>query len=87
MAAFGALEEFRCGGSDFSFGCRVLAASTLLNAAQTLGTNGIATPEDIDRTFMFGGGTVGPLGLVDMVGMKTAYDVLSYWGSGTAMRR
>lgn len=52
----------------------------LLNAAQTLVTNGIAAPEDIDRTFMFGGGAVGPLGLFDMIGMKTAYDVLAHWG-------
>ena len=52
----------------------------LLNAAQTLVTNGIAAPEDIDRTFMFGGGPVGPLGLLDMIGMKTVYDVLAHWG-------
>jgi len=52
----------------------------LLNAAQTLVTNGIARPEDVDRTFMIGGRTIGPLGLMDMVGMKTAYDVLALWG-------
>lgn len=52
----------------------------LLNAAQTMVTNGIARPEDVDRTFMIGGPAVGPLGMMDMVGMKTVYDVLSYWG-------
>jgi 3-hydroxybutyryl-CoA dehydrogenase len=52
----------------------------LLNAAQTLVTNGIATAEDVDRTYMIGGTSVGPLGMMDMVGMKTVYDVLSYWG-------
>ncbi|RNL62726.1 3-hydroxyacyl-CoA dehydrogenase [Nocardioides marmoriginsengisoli] len=52
----------------------------LLNAAQTLVTNGIARPEDVDRTFMIGGPAVGPLGMMDMVGMKTAYDVLAHWG-------
>ncbi|WP_433189284.1 3-hydroxyacyl-CoA dehydrogenase [Actinoallomurus sp. CA-150999] len=52
----------------------------LVNAAQTLVTNGIATPEDVDRTFMIGGRAVGPLGMLDMVGMKTAYDVLVFWG-------
>ncbi|MCR1783778.1 3-hydroxyacyl-CoA dehydrogenase [Nocardioides carbamazepini] len=53
----------------------------LLNAAQTLVTNGIARPEDVDRTFMIGGRTIGPLGLMDMVGMKTSYDVLAHWGN------
>jgi 3-hydroxyacyl-CoA dehydrogenase len=52
----------------------------LLNAAQTLVTNDVARPEDVDRTFMIGGRTIGPLGLMDMVGMKTAYDVLALWG-------
>lgn len=52
----------------------------LLNAAQALVTNGIARPEDVDRTFMIGGRTIGPLGLMDMVGMKTSYDVLAHWG-------
>jgi 3-hydroxyacyl-CoA dehydrogenase len=53
----------------------------LVNAAQTLVTNGIARPEDVDRTFMIGGRTIGPLGMLDMVGMKTVYDVLAYWGN------
>lgn len=52
----------------------------LCNAAQTLVTNGIARPEDVDRTFMIGGRAIGPLGLLDMVGMKTTYDVLALWG-------
>ena len=52
----------------------------LLNGAQTLVTSGIAIPEDVDRTFMVIGAPVGPLGLIDMVGMNTAYNVLSHWG-------
>ena len=54
----------------------------LLNAAQTLVTNGISTPEDVDRTFMKcnPGAPMGPLGMIDMVGMVTAYNVESYWG-------
>lgn len=52
----------------------------LLNAAQTLVTNGIGSPEDIDRSFMFLGARMGPLGMIDMIGMKTTYDVLAYWG-------
>lgn len=52
----------------------------LVNAAQTLVTNGVARPEDVDRSFMLGGRSIGPLGMLDMVGMKTVYDVLSHWG-------
>lgn len=55
----------------------------LVNAAQSLVTNGVGTPEDIDRTFMVGGRTIGPMGLLDMVGMKTVHDVLEYWGTQT----
>lgn len=53
----------------------------LMNAAQTLVTNGIATPEDVDRTFLVLGARLGPMGMFDMVGMKTAHDVLAYWGA------
>lgn len=54
----------------------------LLNAAQSLVTNGIATPEDIDRSFLIAnpGASRGPMGMLDVVGMKTAYDVLRHWG-------
>lgn len=55
----------------------------LLNAAQTLVTNGISTPEDVDRTYLKTnpGTLMGPCGAIDMVGMKTSYDVLMYWGT------
>jgi 3-hydroxyacyl-CoA dehydrogenase len=52
----------------------------LVNAGLTLVVSGVATPEDVDRTYMMGGPTIGPLGLLDVVGMKTVYDVLAYWG-------
>jgi 3-hydroxybutyryl-CoA dehydrogenase len=54
----------------------------LLNAAQALVTNGIATPEDVDRTFLKcnPGAGMGPMALMDMVGMVTAYNVCHYWG-------
>ena len=54
----------------------------LLSAAQTLVTNGIATPEDVDRTFLIAnrGARMGPFGMMDIVGMKTNYDVSTYWG-------
>ncbi len=55
----------------------------LLGAAQTLVTNGIATPEDVDRTFLIAnrGARMGPFGMMDVVGMKTCYDVSMYWGT------
>ncbi len=55
----------------------------LLTAAQSLVTNGVATPEDVDRTFMIvnRGCAMGPMGMIDMVGMKTAYDISQYWGA------
>ena len=54
----------------------------LLGAAQTLVTNGIATPQDVDRTFLIAnrGARMGPFGMMDVVGMKTCYDVSHYWG-------
>lgn len=52
----------------------------LSNAAQTLVTNGISTHEDLDRSFMKFGFPIGPFGMLDQVGMKTAHDILSYWG-------
>ncbi len=54
-----------------------------LTAAISLVANGVSTPEDVDRTYMIvnRGCAMGPCGLLDMVGMKTAYDVSSYWGT------
>jgi 3-hydroxyacyl-CoA dehydrogenase len=55
----------------------------LLNAAQTLVTNGVSTPEDVDRTYLKcnPGAPMGPMGMIDMVGMQTAFNVIQYWGS------
>jgi 3-hydroxybutyryl-CoA dehydrogenase len=55
----------------------------LLNAAQSLVTNGVATPEDVDRTYLKcnPGAAMGPMGMIDMVGMQTAFNVIQYWGS------
>jgi 3-hydroxybutyryl-CoA dehydrogenase len=54
-----------------------------LTAAISLVVNGVSTPEDVDRTYMIvnRGCAMGPCGLLDMVGMKTAYDVSSHWGT------
>jgi len=55
----------------------------LLTASVALVGNGVGTPEDVDRTFMIvnRGCAMGPCGLVDVIGMKTIYDVSSYWGT------
>lgn len=55
----------------------------LLMAGVSLVVNGVSTPEDVDRTFMIvnRGCAMGPCGMIDMVGMKTAYDVSQYWGT------
>lgn len=55
----------------------------LLTAGMALVVNGVATPEDVDRSFLIAnrGCALGPCGMIDMVGMKTAFDVSSYWGT------
>jgi 3-hydroxybutyryl-CoA dehydrogenase len=55
----------------------------LLTAGVSLVVNGVATPEDVDRTFMIcnRGCAMGPCGLIDVAGMKTAYVVSQYWGT------
>lgn len=55
----------------------------LLNAAQSLVTDGVSTPEDVDRSFLKcnPGASMGPMALIDMVGMQTPLNVLLYWGT------
>jgi 3-hydroxyacyl-CoA dehydrogenase len=55
----------------------------LLTAGLSLVVNGVATPENVDRTFMIThrGCAMGPCGLLDVIGMKTGYDVAQYWGT------
>lgn len=54
----------------------------MANAAQTLVTNGVSTPDYIDRTYMImnRGCTMGPCGIMDVVGMTTLYNIFSHWG-------
>ncbi len=61
----------------------------LLNAAQTLVTNGVSTPEDVDRTYLKvnAGASMGPMAMCDMIGMKTVFDVLSHWGQASKDRQ
>lgn len=47
-----------------------------LNAAQTLVANGIATPEDVDRTWMISTKTpAGPFATLDVIGLRTVYAI------------
>ncbi|WP_116364699.1 3-hydroxyacyl-CoA dehydrogenase [Parahaliea mediterranea] len=57
----------------------------LLMASQTLVTNEVATPEDVDRTYLIAnrGSAVGPMGMIDIIGMKTVCDVLTHWAGVT----
>ena len=60
----------------------------LLGAALTLVANGIATPEDVDRTWMIAMKVpMGPFGTLDMIGLKTAYDITAYWAAKTGDRQ
>ncbi len=52
----------------------------LLEAAQTLAANGVASIEDIDRSWMgVMGMSIGPFGLIDGIGIDTAWKVTDYW--------
>ena len=52
-----------------------------LMAAQALVTNGVARAEDVDKTWMIATKMpLGPFGMLDMVGLETAYNIASYWG-------
>jgi len=56
----------------------------LLGAALTLVANGVATPQDVDRTWMIAMKVpMGPFGTLDLVGLKTAYDITAYWAGKT----
>lgn len=54
----------------------------LLTASLQLVVKGVVSPEDVDRSYMIvnRGTAMGPMGMVDMIGMKTTYDVSAYWG-------
>jgi 3-hydroxyacyl-CoA dehydrogenase len=54
----------------------------MINAAVSLVENGVSTAEDVDRTYMIAnrGCTMGPLGILDMIGMRTQYELFEHWG-------
>lgn len=52
----------------------------LLKAAQTLAANGVASVEDIDRSWMGVMHTLaGPFGIMDGIGLDTVWKVTDYW--------
>ncbi|WP_342365642.1 3-hydroxyacyl-CoA dehydrogenase NAD-binding domain-containing protein [Vibrio sp. S11_S32] len=55
----------------------------LCQASLTLLVNGVGSAENIDRSYMLfnRGGKMGPLAMLDMVGMNTAINILNYWGN------
>jgi 3-hydroxybutyryl-CoA dehydrogenase len=56
----------------------------LNTAALKLAVEGVATVEDIDRAWM---GVmkmpIGPFGIMDLVGLKTVWDIIEYWATAT----
>ena len=53
-------------------------------AALTLAANGIASAEDIDRAWMIVMKMpVGPMGILDNVGLETAWHINQYWANAT----
>jgi 3-hydroxybutyryl-CoA dehydrogenase len=54
--------------------------SNLFQSAQTLAANGVASVEDIDRSWMGVTHMVsGPFGIMDSVGLDTVWKITSYW--------
>jgi len=55
-----------------------------LESAQTLAANGISSIEDIDRSWMgVMNMPIGPFGLMDSIGIDTAWKVTAYWAKQT----
>ncbi|MGB7843346.1 MAG: 3-hydroxyacyl-CoA dehydrogenase [Salinimicrobium sp.] len=53
----------------------------VLSVSQDLYFNGVSDYEDIDKTWMISMGTkMGPFGILDMVGLQTAYNISVLWG-------
>ena len=55
---------------------------SLKRAALTLAANGVASVEDIDRSWMVVMKMpVGPLGMLDVVGLDTAWKITDHWAN------
>lgn len=56
----------------------------VLTAAQTLVANGIASPADVDRTWMISTqAPMGPIAIMDMVGLETVFAIGDHWANVT----
>ncbi len=54
--------------------------NALNTAALSLAANGVAAVEDVDRAWMGVMKTsIGPFGILDLVGLETAWDITQYW--------
>ena len=54
--------------------------SSLFGAALTLASNGVASVEDIDRSWMgIMNAPLGPFGIMDQIGLSTVWMVCEYW--------
>ena len=52
-----------------------------LNASVDLVVNGVADPEDIDKTWMLANDVpMGPFSILDKIGLKLGYDINKLWG-------
>uniref|UniRef100_A0A7S2QFE6 3-hydroxyacyl-CoA dehydrogenase NAD binding domain-containing protein n=1 Tax=Zooxanthella nutricula TaxID=1333877 RepID=A0A7S2QFE6_9DINO len=52
-----------------------------LNSGLWLVTSGVASPEDVDRTWMIAFGSQrGPMQVIDAIGLQTVHAVFSHWG-------
>lgn len=87
------LEQFSARIGHTSVVCRREQPGHLVNtmlmalntSALTLAANGVAEPEDIDRAWMLSTHSViGPFGLLDLVGLKTALEITEYGARMTA---
>jgi len=53
-----------------------------LNAATSLVVNGVATPQEVDKTWMICSGMRhGPFGVLDVVGAVTSYNIAQLWAA------
>jgi 3-hydroxybutyryl-CoA dehydrogenase len=58
--------------------------STLFLSALTLASNGVASVEDIDRSWMGVMRTsIGPFGIMDQIGLSTVWTITDYWAQKT----
>lgn len=58
--------------------------AAFLGSAQTLAANGIASIEDIDRSWMgVMNMPIGPFGIMDSIGISTAWIITDYWAKQT----